>query len=351
MKFKKRFQVGDRWIGEGEPCFIVAEAGLNHNGQLDIAKKLVDLAITCNADAVKFQKRSIDDLLTREALEAPYVSWYAYGETYGEHRRSLELSEDEFREIADYARERGIIFFASGWDIKSVDFLETLQVPVYKVASADLTNLPLIEHVAKKGKPMFVSTGMSDMSEVRDAVELISRHNDSLVLMQCTSTYPSGHEELNLNVMETYKREFNCLVGFSGHERGIAVSEAAAALGACVVERHFTLDRTMKGPDHAASLEPTGLYKLVRDIRGVERARGSFEKRIQESEISIRTRLAKSVVSKVPISKGTVITREMLTIKGPGTGLPPRYIYVLPGKRAVKDIPEDSVIKSDMIEY
>jgi len=348
--FEKKIKIGDKWVGKGEQCFIVAEIGLNHNGDVNLARKLVNQAKECGASAVKFQKRSIARILTKEALDAPYNSWYAYGKTYGEHRQALELSDAEFVELKRYADSIGIIFFASAWDVGSADFLETLEVPLYKIASADLSNLPLIEHIARMGKPLFLSTGMADLKEVSEAVEIVSKYNTSLVLLHCVSTYPSDFEEINLRVMETLKKEFNCLVGYSGHEKGIAVSEVAASLGACVVERHFTLDRSMKGPDHAASLEPPGFFRLVRDIRALERAMGSTTKCVQEGEMAIRAKLAKSVATTVDIPKGTTIIREMLTIKGPNSGLPPKYISILPGKRAVVDIPADSIVTEAMIE-
>jgi sialic acid synthase SpsE len=348
--FKKKIEIGDRWIGEGEPCFVVAEIGLNHNGDIKLAKKLIDAAVGCGADAVKFQKRTVDKILTKEALDAPYDTWYAYGKTYGEHRKALELSNEEFIALQEYASERDIIFFASPWDEESADFLEGINVSIFKVASADVINLPLIKHMAKKRKPMIVSTGMSTFDEIKDAVDMISKYTDELILLQCVSTYPSDYEEINLRNMETLRKTFDCPVGYSGHERGIAVSEAAVALGACVVERHFTLDRALKGPDHAASLEPPGLFKLIRDIKNVEKSMGASEKRAQERETPIRTKLAKSVVAAVDISKGTVITKEMLGVKGPNIGLPPKYVYILPGKRAVKDIKEDSAITEEMVE-
>ena len=338
------FKIKDRQIGEGEPCLIVAEIGLNHNGDVSLAEKLIDLAVTCGADAVKFQKRENNAVLTEDALNTPYEAWYAYGTTYGEHRRKLELSEEDFRTLQEKANELNTIFFASPWDKKSADFLERINVPAFKIASADLTNLPLLEHVAKMGKPMIISTGMSEMSEIDEAINIISEYNKNIVLLHCVSTYPSDHGEINLLVMKSLKERFKCIVGYSGHERGIAISEAAVAMGASVIERHFTLDRTMKGPDHAASLGPPGLFKLVRDIRVIETARGSAEKKIQEREKSIRMKLAKSVVSTMQIRKGDIITGEMLTTKSPGTGLSSKFIYVLPGRVAIRDIKKDSVI-------
>ena len=268
--FKKRIEVSGRGIGEGKPCFVVAEIGLNHNGSVEIAKKLIDAAVGCGADAVKFQKRSVDKILTKEALDAPYDTWYAYGKTYGEHRRALELSNEEFIVLQKYSNERNIIFFASPWDEESADFLEDINIPLFKIASADVTNLVLVKHIAEIRKPIILSTGMSTLNEIKESVDIISRYTDDLILLHCVSSYPCNYEEINLRNMKTLRENFNCLVGYSGHEKGIAVSEAAVALGACVIERHFTLDRTMKGPDHAASLEPTGLFKLIRDIRNIE---------------------------------------------------------------------------------
>ena len=218
-QFKKRIKIGDRWVGEGELCFVVAEIGLNHNGDIGLAKKLIDAAVRCGADAVKFQKRSIDKILTKEALDAPYDTWYAYGKTYGEHRKALELSNEEFVSLQEYANERNIIFFASPWDEESADFLEDIKVPVFKIASADVINLPLIEHIAKKRKPMIVSTGMSNLDEVKDAITIISKYTDELILLHCVSTYPSNYEEINLLNIKTLREIFNCPVGYSGHER------------------------------------------------------------------------------------------------------------------------------------
>lgn len=349
-KFKDSFEICGKKVGKGEPCFIIAEIGLNHNGDIDIAKKLIDRAKECGVDAVKFQKRDIDSILTKQTLEQPYDKWYAFGKSYGDHRKALELSENDFIELQEYSKNKNIIFFASPWDKKSADFLESINVPLFKIASADLTNLPLIEHIAKFRKPMIISTGMSNINEVKENVDLISNYINEIILMHSVSTYPSEIKELNLRNIITLKEIFKCPVGYSGHEKGISLSEASVVLGACCIERHFTLDRTMKGPDHAASLEPQGLFKLVRDIRNIEIALGSYEKVIQERENDIRMKLAKSVASKVRIPKGLTIKREMLTVKGPGNGLSPKYIDVIPGKKALRNIEKDTIIKNNMVE-
>ena len=342
-------EIAGRPIGDGYPCYMIAEAGVNHNGSLDLAKRLVDIAVDAGADAVKFQKRTVADILITEALIRPYTVPTSLGSTYGEHRERLELSEDDYFALADHARARGITMLASGWDVRSVDFLERLGIPAFKVASADCTNLPLLEHIARKGKPVLLSTGMSDMSEVEEAVATVRRHNDQLVLLQCTSTYPCDNDQINLRVIPTYAERFRCVVGYSGHERGLAPTEAAVALGAKVVERHFTIDRTMIGPDHAASLEPMGLQRLVRNIRNIEKALGSPEKRIVEAERQVRERLAKSIVARRDIPAGTVITADMLTVKGPGSGLKPGYMPLLVGVVAESPIREDTLVPEEAL--
>ncbi len=344
-------RIGDRLIGDGQPIFIVAEAGVNHNGSGEIARKLIEVAATAHADAVKFQKRTIADILVAEYLGRPYDVPTSLGATYGEHRERLELSEDDYRSLKQDCDRLGLVFLASAWDQRSADFLEELGVPAYKTASADLTNLPLLEHIAKKGKPMFISTGMSDLREVTEAVEIVRKHNQQIVLLQCTSTYPAENDQLNLRVMETYQKSFGCLVGYSGHERGLAPTEAAAALGATVIERHFTLDRTMVGPDHAASLEPDGLRRLVRNIRNVERALGTWEKRLLDDERPVRARLAKSIVARLDVPAGTVIRAEMLAVKGPGSGLPPRHLSTLVGVIAEQTMPADTLVPPEALQW
>jgi sialic acid synthase len=344
-------RIGERLVGDDQPCFVVAEAGVNHNGDSALAQRLVSVAAKAKADAVKFQKRSIPDILIRSALEAPYRSENSFGDTYGEHRERLELSPEVWADLAEQCRKEGIAFLASAWDPRSADLLEELGVLAYKVASADLTNLPLIDHIAGKHRPVLLSTGMSDLEEVRDAVRTVRRHHDQLVLLQCTSTYPAEYANLNLRAITMLRREFGCLVGYSGHERGLATTCAAVALGACVVERHFTLDRTMRGPDHAASLEPRGLDLLVRDIRHIEEALGVAEKRVLPGEVPVRARLAKSVVAARDIPAGHVITRADLTVKGPGTGISPRLISQVVGVTARQAIAADTLVPTEALEW
>jgi sialic acid synthase len=347
----KTVEIGGRLVGEGQPCFMIAEAGVNHNGEVALAHRLIDVAVRAGADAVKFQKRSVADILVRAALEAPYVKPSSLGPTYGEHRERLELSEEAYRELVDHCRKDGITFLASAWDPRSADFIDELGTPAFKIASADVTNLPLIDHIARKGKPVLLSTGMSDMEEIADAVTTVRRHHDRLVLLQCTSSYPCDNADVNLRAMETLRRVFDVPVGYSGHERGLAPTEAAVALGAVVVERHFTLDRTLPGPDHAASLEPRGLELLVRNIRNVEAALGSAEKRPVPAERAVRDRLAKSVAAARPIRAGSVISAADLTVKGPGTGISPRFLHRVIGRVAEKDVPEDTLVPLEALSW
>src|SRR5438270_3643321 len=339
----RTIQIGQRLVGDGHPCFVIAEGGVNHNGDPRLATELVHIAARCQADSVKFQKRTIHELLTREALERPYVHINSLGATYGEHRLKLELADDEWYRLRDLATRLGLEFMGSAWDRGSADLLEALDMPAIKLPSAVLTDLDLLEYIARKDRPMIVSTGMSTLEEVDQAVDRILRRTDQLILLQCTSAYPSEFADVNLRVMATYRQRYGVLVGYSGHERGICVSEAAATLGACVVERHFTRDRTLPGPDHAASLEPQGLRKLVRDIRQIEVALGSTQKELVSAEVPVRMRLAKSVVAAREISRGAVLQPEMLVAKGPGHGIPANQLEELIGRVAAVDVERDTL--------
>lgn len=281
-------QIGARAVGAGEPAFIIAEIGINHNGDLALAKQLMDVARTAGCDAVKFQKRTPElcvppsqRALTRE------TPWGLL--TYLEYRERIEFGEPEYRQLDAYARERGQTWFASVWDVPSVDFLEAFNPVCYKIPSAALTHRPLLERVSAAGRPILLSTGMSTADEIRAAVRFLG--TEQLILMHATSTYPCKPDELNLRMIATLAREFDCPVGYSGHETGLQTTYAAVALGACAVERHITLDRAMWGSDQAASVEPGGLIRLVRDIRVIERALGDGVKRVYDSELPARQRL------------------------------------------------------------
>ena len=339
-------------IGDDNPTFIIAEIGINHQGDVNIAKELIKKAKEAGANAVKFQKRSISRILTKEGLKMPYENANSFGKTYGEHKLALELSESDYIELFKFSNNLDVLFSASGWDEESIDFLDKLGVSFFKMASADLTNFPLLKHTAKKNKPIILSTGMADMEIVNKAYELVTKYNNNIAILQCTSTYPAKFEEINLNVIQTYKKEFpNAIIGYSGHELGIAIPTVSIALGARIIERHFTLDRTMKGGDHAASLEPTGFQKMVRDIRHIEASLGSYEKSIQESEKPIFKKLGKSLVSINFIPSGSTISKDMITTKGPGTGISPMKFNEILGKKTTIDIEEDSIIKEEFIKW
>ena len=286
----REVRIGDRLVGEGHPVFVVAEIGLNHNGQLDLARRLIDMAVEVGCDAVKFQKRTPELCVPEEyknvMRETPWGLM-----TYLEYRRKVEFGAPEYQEIDAYCRDQGIMWFVSCWDVASVDFMEAFDTPCYKVASASLTDRALLDRFKKSGKPLVLSTGMSTPEEVRQAVNLVGQ--DQLILTHCTSTYPCPPEELNLRVIQSYLQEFTCPVGYSGHEVGLSTTLGAVALGACLVERHVTLDRAMWGSDQAASVERAGMSRLVRDIRLLEKAMGDGVKKVYESEMPARQRLRK----------------------------------------------------------
>lgn len=277
----KTVKIGFREIGDGQPAFIIAEIGINHNGDLSVAKKLIDTAVLAGCDAVKFQKRTPELCVPPEQKnllrETP---WGLI--TYLEYRRKIEFGETEYREIARYCNDRNIIWFASCWDIPSIEFMETFQPVCYKIASASLTDQALLKRFSATGKPIIMSTGMSTMEEIQQAVFTLDQ--DRLLLAHSTSAYPCAAQEINLRMMHTLKKTFRCPTGYSGHEVGLQITIAAVAMGACFVERHITLDRTMWGGDQAASVEPPGLMRLTRDIRIIETAMGDGIKQVYESE-------------------------------------------------------------------
>ena len=284
--------VGDHTIGAGHPCYVIAEIGINHNGELENAKKLIDVAAEAGCQAVKFQKRT-PDISTPEnqknvQRETPWGVM-----TYLEYKHRIEFGDAEYKEIADYSATKGLDWLASPWDVPSVEFLEDHGVTVHKVASASITDIPLLEALRDTGKPIILSTGMSTMDEIDKAVEVVG--TDKLVLMHATSTYPLDPKEANLLMINTLRERFGVPVGYSGHETGLQVSLAAVALGADALERHITLDRAMWGTDHGASLEPTGLSRLIRDVRVIEEALGDGVKRVYESEEGPRAKLRRAL--------------------------------------------------------
>ena len=286
-------RLGSKLAGRGQPCYVIAEIGINHNGDINIAKQLINVALGAGCSAVKFQKRTIDVVYSAEELAKPRES--PFGQTNGDLKRGLEFDIEEYKEIDRYCREVKIDWFASCWDEESVNFIAQFDVPCFKIASASLTDDNLLRHTRAIGKPILLSTGMSTMEQVDHALEVLGK--DDLILMQACSTYPAYYEELNLRVIETLIERCQVPVGYSGHETGLPSSVAARVLGACVIERHITLDRSMWGSDHAASLEPNGITRLVRDIRLIEKSMGDGVKRVLEREQPILKKLRRVFVA------------------------------------------------------
>lgn len=341
----RQIKISNRVIGEGKPCFIIAEAGVNHNGKLSLAKKLVDAAKKAGADAVKFQVFSAEDLVTKTAEIAEYQKRRTVKGSQYEMLKKLELTREGFVELAHYAEKKKIMFLASAFDEKSVDFLEELDVPAFKVPSGEITNFPLLEHIAKKEKPIILSTGMSTLKEVEEALEVMKKEGtNDIVLLHCVTNYPAKVEEVNLRAMETLKCVFGLPVGFSDHTVGINIPIAAVAMRAAIIEKHFTLSKKLPGPDHKASLEPHELAEMIRGIREVEKALGDGAKRPTSSEKLIKKIVRRSIVARVPIPKGTVIEEQMLSLKRPGVGLEPKYLKEVIGKKAKEDIEVDELI-------
>ena len=345
-------KIGGRRVGAGEPCFIIAEAGVNHNGRLEMARRLVDIAVQAGADAVKFQTFKAEEVVTKNADKAAYQKeTTGTQESQYEMIKKLELSEEKHVKLKGYADEQNILFLSTPYDKPSVDFLSQLGVTAFKISSADITNHPLLSHVAAKKLPIILSTGMSTLGEIEEALEVIANSgNNQVILLHCNFNYPARVEDVNLRAMVTLKQAFGFPVGYSDHTLGIEVSLAAVALGAVVIEKHFTLDRNLPGPDHRASLEPAELKEMVTKIRNIEKALGSGIKQPCGPEIENRLISRRSLVAGTNIKEGTIITREMLKLKRPGTGIPPKYFNNVVGSKAIKSIRQDELITWDMIE-
>ncbi|WP_156936906.1 N-acetylneuraminate synthase family protein [Bradyrhizobium sp. WSM2254] len=343
-------RIGDRLLGDGEPCYVIAEVGNNHNGDFDRAIALVDAAVAAGADCAKFQMRKLDEVYRASSLSGKDDD-LAVEYTLDLLRR-FELTTEQQKKIADYCASKGIQYLCTPWDAKSVAMLEGFGVRAYKVASADLTNLPLLAKLVATGKTLIVSTGMSTTEEIKTAARFLDERNAGYVLLHCQSTYPAALHNIHLRFMETL-REIHPMVGYSGHERGIAVSMAAVALGAVVIERHITLDREMEGPDHAASLEPEEFKTLVSGIREIEAARGEklAERALSQGELINRENLAKSLVAARDLAPGTVISESDIAVKSPGQGLSPLKMPALLGRKLTRTMAaDDYFFQSDLDE-
>lgn len=341
--------VGDRVISHDSPAYFIAEAGINHNGSLQIAKRLVDEAVDADVDAVKFQKRKLKETYTEDIVDDPAIAEMGVEYTVS-NLKDVLLTDSEYRELADYCRENGIQFLCSPWDNTSVDFLEEIDVPIYKIGSPDMTNFVLLERLIETEKPLLVSTGMAEEKEIDRTAEFLNERDAEFALLHCRSTYPAPYHNLNLEFMNELRDRYDVPVGYSGHERGIAVTSAAVAMGACVVERHFTLSRDMEGPDHSASLEPPGLEKQIRDIRNIEESQGVSRRYLTRGEYNNRVALGKSLAATTDIERGETITRDMLTAKSPAKGISPQELYNVVGTTARKSIERDSLLAWSDVE-
>lgn len=329
-------------------CFVIAEIGHNHGGDVEVCRQLFQAAKYAGVSAVKLQKRDNQSLYTRQFYHSSYNSENAFGPTYGTHREALEFGESEYRDLKQFAESLGLVFFATAFDFPSVEFLERIDVPCYKVASGDLTNIPLLKVIARTGKPLIVSTGACTLDDVKRAYDAIMPLNQQLVILQCTAEYPSDHKDMNLSVIGTYLREFpDAIIGLSDHDNGIAMALVAYVLGARVIEKHFTLNRAWKGTDHAFSLEPEGMRKLVRDVHRAAIAMGDAVKRIYEKENPARIKMGKKIVAARALPEGHVLEPGDIAYKSPGDGLPPYHDEELFGARLTRPVSEDESLTLD----
>jgi len=343
---------GGRLIGEDHPAFVIAEAGVNHNGDIELGKSLIREAKAAGADAIKFQSYKAGKISTRTAPRYWVEPDDPDGSQYDTFAKLDSFGAEEHEELFRYAKELDLLCFSAPFDDEAVDMLEELGVPGYKIASADLTDHPLLEKVAAKGKPVILSTGLATIAEISDAIDVVRRNdNEQIVLLHCTLQYPCDAENANLRMMAHMKQAFPAVpVGLSDHTLGIAVPQAAVALGAVAVEKHYTVDKTLPGsPDHHLSVDHHDLKRMMEGIRTIEKAMGRYEKGPVEAESEAYRFARRSIVSATAIDKGTAITRDMLTFKRPGTGIYPKFVEVVVGRTASVDIPEDTVVEWRML--
>ena len=344
-------KIQNKLIGNNHPIFIIAEAGVNHNGNLKLAKKLVDVAVKADADAVKFQTFKTEGVVTKEIHLTNYAKRNIGKDiTQNNLLKKLELNYEDFKILKKYCDEKGIIFLSTPHSFDAIDFLEDL-IPAYKFGSGDITNIASLKYTAKKGKPMILGTGMATLQEIQIAIDAIqSENNDQIIVLHCTTNYPCPLDEVNLNAMMTMQKELDCLVGYSDHTLGLLVPIMATALGAVIIEKHFTVDKSLPGPDHKASMEPNELKEMVKEIRKTEKAMGSFKKEPTVSEKQIMKYVRKSIVAKKDIEKGSIIGENMITIKRPCIGLQPADLDKIIGKKTKRNISKDEIFQLNMVE-
>lgn len=331
-------------------CYVIAEAGLNHNGSVGIAKALIDVAVLAGADAVKFQKRTVDNLAVADTLDAEDNRFPEFGSTYRQIREHHEFNLDQYQELKSYADNKGIDFFVTAFDPIAVDFLQKLGVQAYKLASHSVTNLELLSYLSAVGKPTILSTGMADLGELDTAVEIFKKNRSPLILLHCVSSYPTPLNECNLSMMDFLRERYDLPVGYSGHELGYLPSVAAVAMGAQLIERHYTLDKSMVGFDHKISLEPDELISMVRDIRRLSLIKGSGIKEISETEWITRNKYHVSMASACEIKPGEKLIEAMVCYRNPGTGIPAKLASTILGKTALREIPADVLLTYEMFD-
>jgi N-acetylneuraminate synthase/sialic acid synthase len=342
--------IADRVISDDSDAYVIAEIGHNHQGSVKTGKELFQAAAASGVSAVKLQKRDNRSLYTREMYDKPYDNENSFGATYGEHREALELGRPEYEELQAEAARLGIAFFATAFDFTSADFLAGINSPAYKIASGDLKNIPLLKHVARIGKPIIVSTGAGTLEDVERAYDAIVPINPRLCLMQCTCGYPAEFAELDLRVIATYREKFpDVVIGYSGHDNGIAMPVAAYMLGARIIEKHFTLNRAMKGTDHKFSLEPIGMKKMVRDLQRVRLALGDGRKKVYASEASPALKMGKKLVAARDLPAGHVLAAADIGIKSPGDGLPPYCLDQLLGQALRRDVRAEESLTLEVV--
>lgn len=346
--------INNRLIGTGQPCFIIAEAGVNHNGDMHIARCLINAAAEAGADAIKFQSFITEEIIINSAPKADYQV-KTTGDSGSQFRmlKELELSADEQVMLKSYCEEKNIIYLCTPYENKSIDMLDNMGVAAFKIASTDTTNIPFLRYIARKGRPVLLSTGMSSLGEVEQAMRTLRAGglDNKIIILHCTSEYPAPINEVNLRVILSMREAFGCPVGFSDHTSGVSVSSWAVAVGACVIEKHFTLDRNMIGPDHQASIEPKDLSILVKNVRNLEVAMGDGIKKVMPSELHNKPFMQKSLVARRNISAKKIITADDLICKRPGSGLTPSWFDRVVGRRTTKDIPKDEVLTLASIDW
>jgi N-acetylneuraminate synthase/N,N'-diacetyllegionaminate synthase len=343
--------IAGRAIGSKESPFVIAEAGINHNGRLDMAIKLIDVAVAAGADAVKFQTFKVERLNCSSTPKAPYQRADRKDfENQSQMLKRVELSEKQHKVLQKHARKRGICFLSTPFDSESLRFLASLNLPAFKISSCDLTNLPFLKEVAHLMKPIVLSTGMGTLAEIKQAVAAVrGAGNKRLVLLQCVSCYPAAASLLNLKTIPMLAQVTKCPIGFSDHSAGLGAAAAATALGACVIEKHITLDRNLPGPDHRSSLEPKAFRQFIEAVRDAYASLGKAQKICLPEEIPVARVARKSIVSRVRINKGTIIKSDLLDIKRPGTGLSPALFFKILGRKARQTIPADRPIQKGMV--